>query len=341
MPKVSIIIPVYNVEKYLDKCIESVINQTLKDIEIILVDDESPDNCPQMCDQYAKNDSRIKVIHKKNEGLGHARNSGIELATGEYITFLDSDDYIDIKSCETAYNEAKNNNLDICTFSYYRFDDKGRITEPNNYDKRIIFDGREEILQYLLDIIGPKITVGDNEKFSMSSCHAIFRRKIFIDKNIRFLSERDIASEDLIFQIDYIPHTSKIGYIPEKFYYYYYNPNSITSNYSEAKYRKLLKLLSLLRERLSNIFEYEIYKEHYLYQVLRISKVIVKFESRKHTSLLKRIKRLRKECDNEYIKLLCEENIANSLSTTNRVLLFCFKHKITLPIIVIYTLFKK
>ncbi|MBO7279845.1 MAG: glycosyltransferase family 2 protein, partial [Bacteroidaceae bacterium] len=78
MPKISAIIPVYNVEKYLDKCIESVINQTLKDIEIILVDDDSPDNCPQMCDQYAKNDNRIKVIHKNNEGFGIGRNIGIE-----------------------------------------------------------------------------------------------------------------------------------------------------------------------------------------------------------------------------------------------------------------------
>ena len=94
-PKVSIIVPIYNVERFLDRCMDSLLNQTLKDIEIIMVDDGSPDNCPQMCDEYAKNDSRVKVIHKKNAGLGMARNSGLEIATGEYVAFVDSDDYVD------------------------------------------------------------------------------------------------------------------------------------------------------------------------------------------------------------------------------------------------------
>ena len=93
-PCVSVIVPIYNVEKYLDRCLKSIINQTLKNIEIILVDDESPDLCPQKCDEAAKYDNRIKVIHKKNGGLGFARNSGLEIATGKYVYFVDSDDYL-------------------------------------------------------------------------------------------------------------------------------------------------------------------------------------------------------------------------------------------------------
>ena len=95
MAKVSIIVPIYNVEKYLHRCVDSIINQSHKDLEIILVDDESPDKCPEMCDEYAKQDSRVKVIHKKNGGLGYARNSGLEIATGEYVAFIDSDDYVE------------------------------------------------------------------------------------------------------------------------------------------------------------------------------------------------------------------------------------------------------
>lgn len=91
---VTVVIPIYNVEKYLNRCIESVAGQTYKNLEIILVDDESPDNCPRICEDWKNRDNRIKVIHKKNGGLGYARNIGIDCATGEYICFVDSDDYI-------------------------------------------------------------------------------------------------------------------------------------------------------------------------------------------------------------------------------------------------------
>ena len=94
-PKVSIIVPCWNVEKYLDRCIDSLVSQTLREIEIILVDDDSPDSVPEMCERWAEKDSRIKVIHKSNAGAGYARNSGLEVATGEYVAFVDSDDYIE------------------------------------------------------------------------------------------------------------------------------------------------------------------------------------------------------------------------------------------------------
>lgn len=99
----SIVIPIYNVEAYLERCVLSVINQSFDDIEIILVDDESPDNCPSLCDKYALQDKRIKVVHKKNGGLSDARNAGISVSSGDYIIFLDADDYIDEKTCELFY----------------------------------------------------------------------------------------------------------------------------------------------------------------------------------------------------------------------------------------------
>lgn len=113
MPKVSIIIPVYKVEKYLDQCVNSVRQQTLADIEIILVDDGSPDNCPQMIDAYAKQDSRIVAIHQKNTGLGGARNTGLKAASGEYVAFVDSDDWVSVDFCESMYNRAKQTNADL------------------------------------------------------------------------------------------------------------------------------------------------------------------------------------------------------------------------------------
>ena len=105
MGKVSIIVPIYNVEKYLSKCIESILSQTYKNIEIILVDDGSPDNSPQICDEYAKKDDRIIVIHKANGGVSSARNAGIDIATGKYIGFVDPDDYIENNMYELMVNK--------------------------------------------------------------------------------------------------------------------------------------------------------------------------------------------------------------------------------------------
>lgn len=115
---ISIIIPVYNVEEFIDKCIKSVINQTYKDLEIILVDDGSPDNCGNICDKYAKEDQRIKVIHKENGGLSDARNIGIHNATGKYITFIDSDDYVELDYIEYLYGLIQKYNVDISFCGY-------------------------------------------------------------------------------------------------------------------------------------------------------------------------------------------------------------------------------
>ena len=126
-PKVSIVVPVYKVEEYIDRCLDSLLNQTLKDIEIILVDDGSPDNCPKICDEYAQKDARVRVVHKQNEGLGYARNSGMEVAVGEYIAFVDSDDFVDIRMFEELYDVARGNDSDVvyCNiYKYYKFSNR-------------------------------------------------------------------------------------------------------------------------------------------------------------------------------------------------------------------------
>ncbi len=121
MVKISVIIPVYNVEKYLDECINSVVNQSYKNLEIILVDDGSPDNCPKLCDEWAKKDDRIKVIHKKNGGLSSARNAGLEILTGDYFTFVDSDDYIDLDYIKILYEDIEKTGADVSIVSHIRF----------------------------------------------------------------------------------------------------------------------------------------------------------------------------------------------------------------------------
>ena len=121
---ISVIVPIYNVEKYLDRCLKSIINQTYKNLEIILIDDGSPDNCGTICDEYAKKDNRIKVVHKDNGGLVKARNTGLDIATGEYISFIDPDDWIELNMYEEMIKIADETNTDIVRCGYYRDNDK-------------------------------------------------------------------------------------------------------------------------------------------------------------------------------------------------------------------------
>ena len=126
MPQISVVVPVYNIEKYIHKCIESLIHQSMKDIEIILVDDGSFDKTGEICDSYAKCDNRIIVIHKSNEGLSSARNVGIEASNSDYIMFVDGDDWVEANFCELPYNYAKNKNVDLVLFAHNRVNENGK-----------------------------------------------------------------------------------------------------------------------------------------------------------------------------------------------------------------------
>lgn len=144
--KISIVIPIYKVEKYINQCIRSVLDQTYQKLEIILVDDESPDQCPVICDQYANEDERIKVIHQKNRGLSGARNEGIKYITGDYVLFLDSDDYLAPDYCEKMIAVAKQENADIVVGEIISVDDDGNILDDKNglhFEQNKTFDNEQ------------------------------------------------------------------------------------------------------------------------------------------------------------------------------------------------------
>ena len=143
MELISVIVPIYNKELYLEECLESIINQTLKSIEIILVDDGSPDNCPQLCDAYAEKHDQIRVIHQENKGLSGARNTGIDHAKGEYIAFVDSDDLWSIHFLESLYRALKEHDADIsqCRWEYMHGDELKEAYDPDA--KCTCFTGRE------------------------------------------------------------------------------------------------------------------------------------------------------------------------------------------------------
>ena len=147
---ISVIVPVYKVEKYLNKCVQSIVNQTYKNLEIILVDDGSPDNCPEMCDEWAKKDSRIKVIHQENAGLAEARNSGISVATGEFFMFIDSDDHAEPDMIELLLNLSMEYNADVssCGF-YFDYENDNKAEACDFSDEIRIADINERIIDLL------------------------------------------------------------------------------------------------------------------------------------------------------------------------------------------------
>lgn len=247
MPKVSVIVPIYNVEKYLARCMDSLLHQTLKDIEIIMVDDESPDNCPTLCDNYAKLDPRIKVIHKKNGGLGYARNSGLDVATGEYVAFVDSDDFTSVEAYETLYKVAKEQNADIVYAGFTMQNSDG--TECKCFMLNHVWEGKE-IITFLKSMIFD--TKPDIDTIWMSVWNGLYKRDLIERNKIRFLSEREFLSEDILFHTMLIPLCKKVVCIPQTFYHYCYNGTSLT--HSSFNVRKIGCNIRLF-EKLSKIAE--------------------------------------------------------------------------------------
>lgn len=252
MPKVSIVVPVYKVEKYLDRCIQSLLNQTMKDIEIILVDDGSPDNCPAMCDDYSKKDSRVKVIHKQNAGLGMACNSGIEAAQGEYIAFCDSDDWVDLDCYETLYKCAKTNGVDAVYSGIKRVDEHGTVIPMHTFSKETIYKG-EDLCSFQLGMIASSPEKKSERERQMSAKIVLYSLDIINKYDVRFKSEREYISEDLIFNLDFLQHCKSVMEIPYNFYNYYVNYSSLTKTLRKDRFDKY----KFLREYLLSHYEFK------------------------------------------------------------------------------------
>lgn len=214
---VSVIVPVYGTEAYLDRCIFSIINQTYRNLEIILVDDGSPDECPQMCDKWAKSDVRIKVIHKVNGGVSSARNTGIVFANGDYLYFLDSDDWIELDLVERVMQLFGLHEPDIVTFDCNRINEKGDIyATTENIQEGILF--REEAIVELL-----------KGNISNYAWNKVYKKEMFA--NIRFPEGR--VWEDMAVTYRLFLNAERIFCYPVALHFYYTRTDSISRNINE------------------------------------------------------------------------------------------------------------
>jgi glycosyltransferase involved in cell wall biosynthesis len=214
MPKISVIIPVYNVEKYLERCIDSVLSQTFTDFECILIDDGSLDNSGKICDEYAKKDVRIKVIHQENGGVSCARNAGLDIAQGEWITFIDSDDWVDENYLELMYNNAVNNNCELSICGWRSIDENGKLMAKSKQFPVIFFDK-----------VSAKKTLLGFKYFTTSTwCKLVYRQYIY-ENNIRFDMEVTVC-EDGLFWFEVIDKIDRVLYDSTPCYNYMRNANS-------------------------------------------------------------------------------------------------------------------
>ena len=248
-PKVSIILPIYNVEKYLDRCMKSLLEQTLQEIEIIMVDDGSPDNCPALCDKYATLDSRIKVVHKKNAGLGLARNSGLEVATGEYVAFLDSDDYVDTLTYEKLYKAAiKNDKPQAVYCGLNKVNDSGTVySGHSDYTTLTQITGNGECKRIAAEMVA-RLDKVRQPKYFISVWHSIYKREFLTQNNIKFCSEREFMSEDLIFHINFFSHADNIVYIPDRLIYYCDNGASLSRSFDRNRFGRYIVMYHKIQE---------------------------------------------------------------------------------------------
>ena len=250
---ISIIVPVYKVEQYLERCLNSLLNQTYENIEIILIDDGSPDNCPSICDEYYKRDNRIKVIHKENAGLGMARNSGLEIASGEYIAFVDSDDYVTENMCEILYAEATKYSADV-VYGGVHYLNHAKNKRKNIESSKMVWKGEKEVREFLLDIIGTKPSFKSDTIIEVSVWKALFKKTMFDTYNIKFVSEREYISEDVIFDIDFLQFANCVVVIPDVVYYYTDNPYSLSKVFRPDRFQQVLVLYHEMIRRLRKIY---------------------------------------------------------------------------------------
>lgn len=265
-PLISVIVPIYNVDNYLDECLESLVSQTYQNLDIILVDDGSPDNCPQICENWALKDSRIRVIHKKNGGPSSARNVGIEEARGEYISFVDGDDFIDRKMYEILYEGiTRSSNIGISAIKFYRYKD-GRVSI---YSKR--WDTKTDMLVKSKDfgLLTLKLDI----------CHAatnkLYRRELL--ENVQF--REGILNEDTLFMHDLAKLMIERNYdmwdLAYYAYYYRMRQNSIChSNVPiEVPYIQNLKTIveeaDFLSYKLAALHLYRVTVFNFCYQLLK------------------------------------------------------------------------
>ena len=310
---ISVIVPVYNVEKYIKKCIDSIINQTYKNIEIILIDDGSKDNSGKICDEYKEIDKRVFVIHKNNEGVSIARNIGIEMAKGQWISFIDSDDWIEENYLEKMFNTARTKNADVVLCAYNRIW-KDRVERINFTNNKKSYSSKE----YLINSLNPQTGFG--------FCHMKLIKSDVI-KDIRFNQSLKVG-EDAFFNIELSNNIKKAVIVEKNIYNYRFNDNSLVRKYDKDYVTKYYNAVNAMKEYVEKKYKdnKEIMQNLYNYIAYHVLLIIVNYcyNNENHEKYLS----LKKVCKIPLFRESIKKSNFRNISISRRITLLTLKLKL-------------
>jgi len=310
---ISIIVPVYNVEKYLRKCIDSIINQTYENIDIILIDDGSTDSSSEICNEYSKKDKRIKVIHKENRGVSSARNEGIKHARGEWITFIDSDDWIEKNFCEILLKKVLETKSDVALCGYNRINNK-KTEKINAKNRELIFNCNE----YLIKSLNPQTGFG--------FCHMKLIKKEIL-KGIYF-NENIVVGEDALFNVMISQNIKKAIFVEQALYNYRINNQSVVRKYDENYANKYLLAMNEIKKYLFEKYkDDEIQQNYYNFVAFHILLIAVNYCFHPQNKNYNRKQILKQICNYGEFKIALEKNNYKNLSITRKITMFTIKNK--------------
>ena len=263
--KVSVIVPVYQAAAYLDRCVTSLLGQTLTDLEIILVDDGSTDGSGRLCDDFARREPRVRTVHQENGGVCAARNAGIRMAGGAYVGFVDADDYVLPEMYQQLYAAAAAYDADLVLSGIRHmngilFDDAGCEEIKYQFPALTVFEGKEPLEELLLGSIGALPGEPEDSRYGYSACKNLYRRTLLGPGGAQFPQGRTAVLEDLLFLIDLIPRCSRAVGVPGAYYCYCRNGSSVSKSFYGQRMGQLMAMLREAERQLADFLPEERYR---------------------------------------------------------------------------------
>lgn len=328
---VSVVVPIYNVEKYLGRCIESIINQTYQNLEIILVDDGSPDKCPEICDDFAKKDSRIKVVHKINAGLGMARNTGIENATGDYICFFDSDDYIEPDTIEFCVKSAVENKAELVIFGHEDVTNDGKVLGIHTpCPPKQLFLGDEIIKELLPVSLNCNQKSGDDWNTSLCAWNKLYSMAVIKESGWRFASEREIISEDYYSLTEFHKSLKSVFVTDKVFYHYVVNETSLSRTFKADRFERIKGFYKSMISLSENMGSAETLRQPINNVTLGFTIGAMKHIVNSNLSFCKRYRELKKIIKDSFLQNLIKETDFTCVGSQKKMLCKAIKFRMVL-----------